>query len=126
MLLRHESNKVRIAAGQTLAMLFEINGETTTGGKSGGDEEGPQKLKQRLQHSFYGWKQHWGSFDGEEALKQAIQAEETLSVEDVVELVEDLAGEYDRSKGKKKGRSNVVYFGTLLLPYRIAIIQSCA
>ena len=67
-----------------------------------------------------------GSFDGEEALKQAIQAEETLSVEDVVELVEDLAGEYDRSKGKKKGRSNVVYFGTLLLPYRMAIIQSCA
>ena len=55
MLLRHESNKVRIAAGQTLAMLFEINGETTTGGKSGGDEEGPQKLKQREASAFILW-----------------------------------------------------------------------
>ena len=53
MLLRHESNKVRIAAGQTLAMLFEINGETTTGGNAG-DEEGPKTKAERLQHSFYG------------------------------------------------------------------------
>ena len=115
MLLRHESNKVRIAAGQTLAMLFEINGETSTGGKSGGDEEGPQKLKQRgfSIHSMDG-SSTGGSFDGEEALKQAIQAEETLSVEDVVELVEDLAGEYDRSKGKKERKEQRSVFRNIV------------
>ena len=55
-----------------------------------------------------------GSFDGEEALKQAIQAEETLSVDDVVELVEDLAGEYDRSKGKKERKEQRSVFRNIV------------
>ena len=101
-LLQHDSSKVRIAAGQTLAMVFEINGESNLNGNEKQKNSGePVKMKQRgfSIHSVDG-KNNTESFDGEDALKQAIQEEESLSVDEVVGMVEGLASEYDRSKGK--------------------------
>ncbi len=116
-LLSHDSNKVRIAAGQTLAMVFEINGETAPNSKNGSSDKNSdesQKFKQRgfSIHSTDGGAS--SSFDGEDALKQAIQVEQTLTVDEVVEIVEELAHEYDRSKGKKERKEQRSVFRNIV------------
>lgn len=115
-LLQHDSSKVRIAAGQTLAMVFEINGESNLNENEKQKNSGaPVKMKQRgfSIHSVDG-KNNTESFDGEDALKQAIQEEESLSVDEVVGMVEGLASEYDRSKGKKERKEQRSVFRNIV------------
>ena len=89
-LLSHSSPGVRITAGQTLAMVFEINRSLDSGHlKSSGDRH-------------RGFSIHSQTEESEDANEAVAGLDSLLTEEDVIDAVEVLAGEYDRSKGKQE------------------------
>ena len=93
-ILNHPSPNVRIAAGQTLAMVFEINN---------GEKEGSSRKPSGGRHRGFSVHSQRDDEEGEELDEDMVEdLSMVMGVPEVVEAVEILASEYDRSKGKKE------------------------
>jgi len=95
-LLTHGTPAVRTAAGQTLAMVFEINQSLEHGSTS-------RKPSGDRHRGFSVHSQADESDETDEARAELLaELSNVMSEEEVIEAVETLAGEYDRSKGKQE------------------------